>query len=188
MAAEHLPQSRATTSAVHEAIVRVVRPGCESEFESLIQKFFVDAAQHPGVAGAYLLRPFEGAATHEYGIVRSFNSAEDRDRFYTSDLYRRWSEAVAPLVEGEPKRQHLHGMEAFFPGNPAPPAWKMALLTWVGVDVAVYAFSTAVPAIAHLPAAVTFLLVNALVVATLTWILMPLLTKIFEGWLRPSGA
>jgi antibiotic biosynthesis monooxygenase (ABM) superfamily enzyme len=31
-------------------------------------------------------------------------------------------------------------------------------------------------------------LVNALVVAALTWILMPLITKLFDGWLRETGS
>ena len=42
----------------------------------------------------------------------------------------------------------LHGMEAFFRGAEAPPpAWKMAVVTWIGVMPAVYIFSNAVPAV-----------------------------------------
>jgi antibiotic biosynthesis monooxygenase (ABM) superfamily enzyme len=63
----------------------------------------------------------------------------------------------------------------------------MALLTWLAVNVAVYIFSTAVPALIHLPMFVTFMLVNALVVASLTWVLMPLLTRWFNNWLQPAG-
>jgi antibiotic biosynthesis monooxygenase (ABM) superfamily enzyme len=189
MAAEDQERGSSTPGVVHVAILRVVKPGRELEFEKLIQEFFAEAAQQPGVAGAYLLRPFAGAASREYGILRSFKSAEHRDRFYRSDLYQRWTEAVSPLVEGEPKRQHLHGMEAFFRESASsPPRWKMALLTWVGVDIAVYAFASAVPRVVQLPGVVNFFLVNALVVVALTWILMPLITKLFDGWLRETGS
>jgi hypothetical protein len=170
---------------VHEAIMRVVRPGHEREFEKRIEQFFEDAAKHPGVSGAYLIRPFPGSESRQYGILRSFKSEEDRDRFYRSDLYREWNEAVGPLVEGEPRRQHLSGMEAFFRGPGSPPRWKMALITWLGVNAAVYVFSLLVPAVFEgLPMAATFLLVNACVVAALTWVLMPVLTRIFGGWLK----
>lgn len=189
MAAEDQEQGPSTAGVVHVAILRVVKPGRELEFEKLIQEFFTAAEQHPGVAGAYLIRPFVGAASREYGILRSFKSAQDRDRFYRSDLYQRWNEAVSPLVEGGPKRQHLHGMEAFFRERASsPPRWKMAVLTWVGVDIAVYAFASTVPRVVQLPGVVNFFLVNALVVITLTWILMPLITKLFHRWLRPTGS
>jgi len=171
---------------VHEAIMRVVRPGCEREFETQVQQFFENAAKHPGVSGAYLIRPFRGSESRQYGILRSFMSEEDRDRFYRSDLYREWNEAVRPLVEGEPLRQHLHGLEAFFPSSGSPPRWKMALITWVAVNAAVYVFSLLVPAVFEgLPMAATFLLVNACVVVALTWVLMPILTRILGDWLKP---
>ena len=178
----------ASGELVHVAIMRVVRPGREREFESLIQKFFHEAALQPGVCGAYLIRPFAGPHSKEYGILRSFASEEDRDRFYHSDLYREWNKAVAPLVEGGPQRRALHGMEAFFRGGaPAPPAWKMALLTWIGVNPAVYIFSSAVSAVlGKMPMLVELLLVNAFVVASLTWVFMPVLARLFARWLNST--
>src|SRR6266567_5804757 len=181
------PSTVSAAEAVHVAIMRVVRPGHEREFEALIQTFFEEAARQPGICGAYLIRPIVGSHSREYGILRSFHSQEDRDRFYASDFYRRWNEAVAPLVERDPQRRELHGLEAFFHGNaPPPPRWKMALLTWIGVNPAVYIFSKAVPAVfGDLPMLARLLIVNASVVASLTWFFMPVLTKLFRGWLRP---
>lgn len=178
----------AAPAMVHVAIMRVVRPGREREFEALIQKFFEEATRQPGVCGAYLIRPFVGSQSREYGILRSFQSEQDRDRFYASDLYREWNDAVAPLVEGSPQRRELHGLEAFFHGNaPPPPRWKMALLTWIGVNPAVYIFSNAVPAaFGDLHPLAMLLVVNAFVVASLAWGFMPLLTRIFKGWLEPA--
>ena len=190
MAAVHPFEAAVPSEMVHVAIVRMVRAGREREFERLLQEFFQDAARQPGVCGAYLLRPFAGVATREYGILRSFASERDRDEFYGSDLYRRWNDAVAPLVEGPPQRQELHGMEAFFRG-PAdaagPPRWKMAVVTWIGVNPAVYVFAKAVPAAVQLPMLAGLLVVNAFVVASLTWILMPILTKLLGGWLNPPS-
>lgn len=181
------PGLRAAPETVHIAIMRMVRPGREAEFEARIQQFFEEAAREPGVCGAYLIRPIAGSNAREYGILRSFRSAEERDRFYASDLYRNWSEAVGPLVEGAPRREPLHGLEAFFRRPEPPPRWKMAVITWIGVNPAVYIFSNAVPAVVpELPLPATFLLVNAFVVASLTWGFMPILTRLFAPWLHPK--
>jgi uncharacterized protein len=188
MAAVHRQEADAAPGMVHVAIMRTVRPGREHDFEQLIHEFFEQAERQPGVCGAYLIRPFAGAPSREYGVLRSFASAPDRDRFYASELYRRWNEAVGPLVEGPPRRQELHGLEAFFDDGgaqaPRPPRWKMATLTWLGVVPAVYLFSHAVPAAVDLPWWLNLVVVNALVVASLTWVLMPWLTKLFHGWLH----
>lgn len=168
---------------IHVAITRVVRPGQEQAFEQRLREFFRDAEAARPDSRAYLLRPL--GAGRDYGILRSFPDEAAREAFYASDLYRAWSAEVEPLVEGAPERRELHGLEAFFRGADAPPpTWKMALLTWLAVDVAVYVFSHAVPLLVPpLPGPGTFLLVNACVVAALAWVLMPLLTRAARPWL-----
>ena len=187
-----MPATAATATSPklvhHVAILRVVRPGHEAEFEAVIERFFEEAAAQPGVCGAYLIRPFSGSPSPEYGILRSFRSRKDAEQFYDSALYRKLNAALAPLTEGEPQREELHGMEAFFRDRGAPPPrWKMALLTWVGVNPAVYVFSHGVHAVfGGLPTLAAFLLVNALVVISLAWFFMPILTRIAHGWLHPA--
>jgi uncharacterized protein len=173
---------------IHVAVRRRVKPGREAEFEAAIREFFAHALADPGSHGASLLRPFPGAP-NEYGILRAFENEAARDRFYASPAFRDWNERVQPLVDGDCERRDLHGLEAFFTGSPArrpPPRWKMALLTWLGVDLAVFVFSRGVPRLTGdtLPRWGTFLLVNACVVASLTWLIMPLLTKAAAPWLH----
>ena len=172
---------------VHVAIVRKVREGRESEFESQIAKFFGAATHEPGVSGAYLVRPVAGSAAREYGVLRSFQSEGDMRRFYDSDLYQEWQKAVRPLTEGEAQRRQLHGLEAFFRTEGAPPpAWKMAVVTWLGVNVAVYLVTRLVMPVFGLPPLGDLLVSNLFVVASLTWIFMPILTKLFGRWLQPG--
>jgi len=172
---------------VHVAVIRSVRKGREAEFETHIARFFDTAAEQRGVCGAYLIRPAMGDGPSEYGILRSFRSKQAMRRFYESDLYRRWKATVQTLVEGEPRMREVHGLEAFFRDHAAaPPRWKMALLSWIAVTPAVYAFSLLVPLFAQLPGLVALPLVTACVVAALSWVLMPLLTRLFRPWLRRS--
>jgi len=174
---------------IHMAITREVLPGREEEFERRIHEFFHDADAFPGTRGAYLIRPVRPDG-RTYGILRSFDSEQARQEFYDSPLYAEWSARVGELVEGGPERRELHGLEAFFRSEPGqePPAWKMAIVTWLGVNPAVYIFANGVPKIfGALPPLIELLVVNAFVVALLTWVLMPLLTRALRVFLQPAG-
>jgi uncharacterized protein len=66
----------------------------------------------------------------------------------------------------------------------APPKYKLALLTWT----AAYAIITLTLALlgstmAHWPLALRTLFLSALMVATLTWLVMPGLTRLLRRWL-----
>jgi antibiotic biosynthesis monooxygenase (ABM) superfamily enzyme len=63
----------------------------------------------------------------------------------------------------------------------------MAVVTWLGVNPAVYLFASAVPlAFGSLHGVVELLVVNLFVVASLTWFFMPILTRLCHSWLRPA--
>ena len=75
---------------------------------------------------------------------------------------------------------------------PAPPRHKLALLTWAGA----YAVITAIlgllgPSMATWPLPLRTLLISVLMVVTLTWLVIPSLSRLFRGWLaspsRPSA-
>src|SRR5258706_5794035 len=124
----------ASAQPIHVAITRRIKPGCEQEFQTALREFFARSLAESGVHGAAMLVPPPGSASNEYGIIRSFASIADRDAFYASPLYREWRKRVAPLSNGEPGARELHGLEAFFrhDSRPLPPAWKMAIATYLG--------------------------------------------------------
>jgi len=63
--------------------------------------------------------------------------------------------------------------------------WKLALLSWLGLWPTVTAMMLIVrPQIEGLPVAVQTLLMTGLIVPLMTWVHMPLLTRVFRGWLR----
>jgi uncharacterized protein len=171
---------------VHVAVTRRVKPGRDMEFEEALRKFARDSLAEPGTTGVLLIGPAPGGANGEYGILRSFESEAASESFYESDLFGDWQRRVAPLVEGEPIRRKLAGLEAFFRhAGPPPPRWKMALVTWLGVFPTVLLWSSLLGNVfLGLPRLLAAALLNGLVVATLTWLVMPALTKALAGWLR----
>lgn len=176
---------------IHIAITRRVRPGREAEFQQALREFFQTSFAHEGVLGASMIAPPPGSATREYGILRTFANEGERAAFYKSPAFSAWEERARMLTEGEPAYRQLHGLEAWFrtSGEP-PPRWKMALVTFAGVYVLTLILTLlTAPVIGGWPLPVRNAAFNVLVVAGLTWGVMPFLTRHLRPWLsapRPA--
>ena len=165
--------------------VRVRKPQV-AEFEPALTDYVRQSLAEPGARGVHCLYPPPGSASTEYGIMRSFANAHDRDAFYNSPLFKGWLTLIEPMVEGKSTRRQLSGLEAWFrDGEPTPPRWKMALLTWP----AVWFSSTLVRAILapalgpNIPQFVAAGFITVGVVVILTWVVMPFLARAARPWL-----
>ncbi|MDI1444324.1 antibiotic biosynthesis monooxygenase [Polyangium sp. 6x1] len=176
---------------IHIAIVRRVKKTHIEAFERALTEFASRSLAEPGARGVHCLYPPPGSDSTEYGILRSFASAADRDAFYETPLYKEWLARIAPMVEGEPTYRRLEGLEAWFrdTAEPMPPRWKMALLTWI----AVWPVSMIVPALLlpllgpKFPQLLASGVIAGGIVAVLTWGAMPLLVKLAHPWLHPGN-
>jgi len=170
---------------IHIAITRSVRPGCEAAFQQELREFFQASFAHHSVLGATMILPPPGS--REFGVIRTFTDQKARDEFYASELFKTWELKVKPLAEGDWTQRSLCGLEAWFrsPGAP-PPRWKMALVTLVGVyPISLLIGFFLAPKLRHLPLALYLLIASALMVVSLTWIVMPQLARWFKPWLKP---
>ena len=175
---------------IHIAITRRVRKEHAREFERMLADFASRSLADPASRGVHLLYPPPGSDSGEYGILRSFATAADRDAFYESAFYKEWLARIESMIESEPIFRQLNGLEAWFRESHGamPPRWKMALLTWV----AVWPVSMAVPAALApfyspgVPGAIRAGIGAAGIVLVLTWAAMPLLVKISRPWLHRS--
>jgi antibiotic biosynthesis monooxygenase (ABM) superfamily enzyme len=161
----------------------------EQQFERALREFVRESLHLPGTTGVHLVCPIPGVDGHEFGILRSFESETARKAFYASEMFAKWEETAAPMVIGAPTERQLHGLEAFFRGSgKAPPRWKMAIVTWIGVFPAVLFWSTLLPApLSGFHPLLVSAIVDVFVVVTLAWGLMPLLTKVFSNWLLANS-
>jgi uncharacterized protein len=173
--------------SIHVAITRRVRSGCEAEFQEALREFFQASFAHGGVLGATMIVPPPGSDSREFGILRTFATGKERDDFYASPIFKAWEEKCLPLTEtGSWTHRPLHGLEAWFrsPHNP-PPRWKMAIATFLGVfPVAAILNLTLGRAILPWPFLLRNAAFNACMVALLTWVIMPLVTRALHGWLH----
>lgn len=66
----------------------------------------------------------------------------------------------------------------------APPRYKLALLTWAGAyTVITLILAVLGPVMAPWPLPLRTLLLSVLMVVTMTWLVMPSLTRLGRGWL-----
>jgi hypothetical protein len=65
------------------------------------------------------------------------------------------------------------------------PRAKLALLTWAGAyAVILLVLAIGGPAMASWPMALRALVVSGLMVAAMTWVIVPMMTRLFRGWLQ----
>jgi uncharacterized protein len=70
------------------------------------------------------------------------------------------------------------------PRHSGPPRAKLALLTWAGAyAVILLVLAAGGPAMAGWPLALRALVLSGLMVAAMTWIIVPVMTRLFRGWL-----
>jgi antibiotic biosynthesis monooxygenase (ABM) superfamily enzyme len=171
---------------IHIAITRRVRPGHEAEFQQALREFLQTSFAHGGVQGASMLTPPPGSDTREYGILRTFANEAERNAFYESQMFKTWEARARTLTEGEPVYRKLHGLEAWFRSSQNPPArWKMAVATLLGVyPTSLFLAFTAGKVVHAWPMAARSLAIAACMVALLTWVVMPVVTRLLHGWLH----
>ena len=173
-------------------IVRIVKAGQEKAFEESLRDFFVSAKPIPGQLSVSVVRPLASEASQEWGILRTFDSEQHRDEFYSSRLFREYESHIAQYTDCPAKITQISGLETWFaiPGTKAivpPPKWKMALVTYVAVYLTSSLVSQSIgTSVQTYPRWLASGISVAIVVVALTWVVMPLMVRVFRPWLYQS--
>ena len=181
----------ATDGSVTVLVSRKVLQADEKAFMDALKVRLRDFDRFPGTAGSRIFRRQSGDGV-EFSILQHFVSQAGHDAWLTSPQFARWREEVAPPV---PTPGHVHrysGMESFFVSAKAPDAplrWKMVLLLLLVVYPLSLAISTwGAPVLASLPVLLGTLLTSVFMVWLMTYVLVPILTRVFQSWLQPKGS
>jgi antibiotic biosynthesis monooxygenase (ABM) superfamily enzyme len=131
------PDLPAGAGPVTATVTRRVKPRHEAGYEEFLADISGAAKAFPGYLGEEVFRPVGGAGG-EYRIVYRFDSPAHLRGWLESSERAAWLERAEPHVAGPMRTQFLTGLESWFtlptqPGAPAPPPYKMAILTWVTI-------------------------------------------------------
>ena len=169
---------------------RRVEPGKEEEFEAWTSGILSAVKEFPGYLGSDVLRP-SNAEDDEYSIIYRFDHASNLERWEASDERRRWLDKAEPIVR-EQTVHRLTGLETWFTlpskeGQPAPPRYKMAVVTWLAVfPTVLIIFTLFGPLLNLLPMVLRTLLFTLTMVSLMTYVIMPRMTRLFSFWLYPK--
>jgi len=185
---------RSSSKEVTEVISRNIIPGHEKEYDDWIERFKRSERQFPGYLGTTII-------AHE-GNSSSFSVRYIINRFKDEASLDAWenSEEAIKLLEEVNNYTTRHyeratGLETWFslprlkgaavPPSPPPPRWKMAIVSFIGA----YCISLLAQHILNFYLGQMPLLINLLMtvilVLGLTYFAMPLLSRLFRGWLYP---
>jgi len=179
----------AYADAISVLIARTAKPGREADFERALHTFVQRSLSLPGQQGVHIVRPAAGSGSREYGIVRKFSDRDALAAFRRSPEYREWNRLVSELTEGSARTEELTGLESWFTPPNAPlrafPKWKLAIATYTGVFPTVTLLNLSLGRLLQpLPFVLSSAIFNAGVVLLLTWLVMPLVTRVLNKWLK----
>ncbi len=167
---------------------RRARPGAQISFEAWIRELVASASREGTLQGSSVLTAGGG----EYFILLRFASRAALQRWESAPEVRALVATGDALATAADTPQRRSGLETWFtlPGMPAPPsappAWKMALVTWCALLPQVMLLAVLIPA--GLPFVVSIALSTAIPVAMLTWVIMPRATRLLYRWLYAPRA
>jgi antibiotic biosynthesis monooxygenase (ABM) superfamily enzyme len=168
-----------------------VKPGSEAAFEEWLRGISQAATRFDGHSGFNVVRPADPSRP-EYVVFLRFDSFANLERWEQSEERREWLDRLEPLTIHPPARERHTGMEVWFTppaGRAAPPRYKMVPVTLLAIyPLILLAQATLVPLLSGWPVLLRTLVTSALLVCLMTYVAMPLVTRLFSRWLYGPAA
>jgi uncharacterized protein len=176
---------------VTTVIARHARAGKEEEYERWLEGIIDASSAFDGHQGITVLRPPPGGRA----LVRvvGWRDVDWARRGGDTVGSAGWEGRLEPHAE-EARVEEQCGLETWFTlrpgrsgGPPAPPRYKMALVTFLAIYPLILALSYSLfPVLTPLPTPLRPLIVSAILVPLMTWLVMPRMTRVFWPWLFPG--
>lgn len=168
-------------------VKRRPKPDYVTEFEEIMKGTTRDAMQFEGHLGANIIRPIKD--NDYYRIVFKFDSMKHYIAWENSEVRQKWMERYAEVEQGEQEIEVLSGLETWFTlsGEEVlvpPKKYKMLMVTWLSIFcLSVCMHYLIKPFMVQFNEILQLALITLIIVTLMTYVMMPLLTKIFRRWL-----
>ena len=177
---------------VTSVICRNIKPGHEKDYDNWLKRYLALQRSAPGYRSITIIIPGGGKSSYRY-IIRKFDNKADMEKWDNS-------KETLKLIDEANKYSTRHyetstGLETWFtlPGlktlsQSPPPKWKMAIV----IFFAAYIISIASryllsPFIGEWPHFANTAIFSVILVVLLTYFALPILSRIFRGWLYPGN-
>lgn len=184
------PADQTSDPPVTVDVVQKIKPGCEAEFEQVLADLIEAAKAFEGHLGANVFRPSD-RANLEYRIVFKFNHLSNLRQWEESAIRRRLLERIKDLTVGSSKWQTLTGLETWFTlatqrAIVPPPRYKMLIVTCIAAFPTINIINFLLQPLKASPLLLRTLITTVILLALMTYVIMPRMTKLFAGWLYPK--
>lgn len=174
-----------TAEPVTVTVARRVAAGREQEFEHWYDGVIGAASGYAGFLGSGILRPH--AAGQDWHVVYRFADPASLQVWESSPERAEWLRKADDLVR-ETAVARVSGLETWFalPGRtaPAPPRWKMFVVTLLAIVPLVLAMNLLVlPHLRTWPLLLRTLVFSGTLTSLMTWVVMPRVTRMFRRFL-----
>lgn len=178
------------TTNVASAIITHVKPGKEQEYRNWLSQIHTAQTNATGYRGTFLQPPPPGSKAPWITLLR-FDSPETLDQWFESDTRKRLLSEAQHLL-----RYDLMSLTSAFPGwfptdpstGKGPPRVKTAMLVLLALFPVISLQKIFVPPIlSQYGAGVSLFVPLTISVSLISLVLMPLLIKLFNFWLFPTG-
>jgi antibiotic biosynthesis monooxygenase (ABM) superfamily enzyme len=181
-------------------VKRIAKKDKIKEFEEWLSGISKEVSRQEGSMGIDIIKPtpnISNKSKPEYVIIFRFNTYENLDKWEKSPIRHEWLQKGRKLAESDYDVQKMTGLEFWFtpyfndesspmiPLQP-PPRYKMVIVT---IPVISILLLTLVPQIQFLtemlsiPFPIRLVIALTITVLLMTYVIMPLLTKLLKSWL-----
>lgn len=183
-----------TEQAATVMVSRKVKPGCEKDFERVAHHLIAIASRAPGYLGAHLILPGEEEGADDFfcHVVLAFDTQANMQAWQHSAERAEGLAAAVPFIEGSASHRQVPGLElwfrsAFLPA--APPRWKVAAMTWLGLFPTVYVlFRLSWNTLSAWPLLPRLMVLTMTAVILMTWVVAPAMARLLRPWLLRGSA
>ena len=170
------------------SIARKIRSGFEKKYEEWEKAVIGEASTFSGYLGTNFLRP-NSATENKYIIIYRFDSYQNACIWEDSPERKKWLSVVEPFLDGEPTKQKMTGLEAWFElpeieATKQAPRYKMGFILTVVLYVLSFSLNILLrPILEKTPWQLNILIILILNVLLMTYVIMPKVTYWLRNWL-----
>ncbi len=173
-------------------IVFEILPGRMEEFEDWLKGVTQVVKGFEGYKGVDIIRPRDHDHP-EYVIVLRFDQYDHLKAWTESPLRAEWLKKSEKLIATTPSFQEAHGFDPWFTlpehvhATVTPSKFKMSVITIIALYPPLLLLSTLLAALfPEWPKALLLMLSVLILVPTMSYLIMPWMTRLFRFWLYPK--
>ena len=170
------------------AVSHFVKKEKKKAFEQALKQVIDKAKDYQGYEGIETIQ-VNNMDENEYLLLVRFDTEANYTTWAKSQTRKDWSKELKDYIIRESEVRFQEGLEFWFslPNNirsKAPKKWKMAILTWMVIYPLVLILSTLAGVyLSSVHPYLRTLFVSMVLVALMTYIIMPRITTLFAFWI-----